>query len=341
MSIAFDDDLHDISLQGPASAGFLDQHTPIDLPALGYFHQAETTLFGRPALISRTGYSGERGYEIFATAEHVVPLWEEIVGAGESAGIVPLLLHLPRQDQDRGGAALLSLRHDRGQHALGGDHGLVGLAQEGRFSGQGGCVRPRGAGEGPHGRHRGRPRRRRRRRRRAHPRRREGRCRQQPRPGRTGCRSLSRSATWRQPPKARSSPWRARRYSARRRSHASPSTIRTRLAPTAEHRASRNQAARPGHGAAPGGRGGWGTRIRTWTYGVRVRCPTVRLSPSRTWPDNYGTAVSTDRHGVLARTSRHGRGQRGAIRPTWCARRDPTRSKSRRSLRAARPRGRE
>ena len=38
---------------------------------------------------SRTGYSGERGYEIFATAEHVVPLWEEILSAGESAGIVP------------------------------------------------------------------------------------------------------------------------------------------------------------------------------------------------------------------------------------------------------------
>ena len=89
VSIAFDDDLHDISLQGPAAAGFLDQHTPADLPALGYFHQAETTLFGRPALISRTGYSGERGYEIFATAEHVVPLWEEILSAGESAGIVP------------------------------------------------------------------------------------------------------------------------------------------------------------------------------------------------------------------------------------------------------------
>ena len=89
VSIAFDDDLHDISLQGPAAVSFLDAHTPLDLPGLGYFHQAETTLFGRPVLISRTGYSGERGYEIFATAEHVVPLWEEILATGESAGIVP------------------------------------------------------------------------------------------------------------------------------------------------------------------------------------------------------------------------------------------------------------
>ena len=89
VNIAFDDDLHDISLQGPASVGLLDPHTPMDLPALRYFHQAETTLFGRPVLISRTGYSGERGYEIFATAEHVVPLWEEILERGASAGIVP------------------------------------------------------------------------------------------------------------------------------------------------------------------------------------------------------------------------------------------------------------
>ena len=88
-SVAFDDDLHDISLQGPAALGFLDPHTPIDLPSLGYFHQAATTLFGRPVLISRTGYSGERGYEIFAAAADVVPLWEEILARGESAGIVP------------------------------------------------------------------------------------------------------------------------------------------------------------------------------------------------------------------------------------------------------------
>ena len=35
----FDDDLHDISLQGPKAAELLDVHTPIDLPALKYFHQ--------------------------------------------------------------------------------------------------------------------------------------------------------------------------------------------------------------------------------------------------------------------------------------------------------------
>lgn len=89
VSVEFDDGLHDISLQGPKALGFLDAHTPIDLPALKYFHQEQTTLFGHPVVLSRTGYSGERGYEIFAAADHVVPLWEEILERGQSAGIVP------------------------------------------------------------------------------------------------------------------------------------------------------------------------------------------------------------------------------------------------------------
>ena len=110
VSIAFDDDLHDISLQGPAAVDFLNAHTPLDLPSLGYFRQAETTLFGQPVLISRTGYSGERGYEIFATAEHVVPLWEDIVSAGESAGIVPCSFSC--LDKIRVEAALLFYPYD-------------------------------------------------------------------------------------------------------------------------------------------------------------------------------------------------------------------------------------
>ena len=63
VAIEFDDDLHCISLQGPVSVDFLNQHTPIDLPALNYFHQESTTLFDRPVIISRTGFTGERGFE--------------------------------------------------------------------------------------------------------------------------------------------------------------------------------------------------------------------------------------------------------------------------------------
>ena len=87
--IQFDDDLHDISLQGPRSLDVLTDHTPIDLAGLKYFHQIPTTLFGHNCLISRTGFSGERGYEIFAKAADVVPIWDAILEHGRPAGVLP------------------------------------------------------------------------------------------------------------------------------------------------------------------------------------------------------------------------------------------------------------
>ncbi|GIK82997.1 MAG: aminomethyltransferase [Alphaproteobacteria bacterium] len=88
VSILFDDDLHDISLQGPKSVEFLAQHVP-GIRDLRYFHHMQTTLFGRPVMISRTGYSGERGYEIFAKAADIGVIWDEIVARGAGQGIIP------------------------------------------------------------------------------------------------------------------------------------------------------------------------------------------------------------------------------------------------------------
>ncbi len=85
--VRFDDELHDISLQGPAALGLLNANTPADLAAVKYFHQVETTLFGRKAILSRTGYSGERGYEIFTDRNDVVHLWQSILDAGQSDGV--------------------------------------------------------------------------------------------------------------------------------------------------------------------------------------------------------------------------------------------------------------
>lgn len=86
--VRFDDELHDISLQGPKAIGLLNAHTPADLDSLEYFHQVETTLFGRKAILSRTGYSGEQGYEIFTDQSDVVHLWQSILDAGQSDGIM-------------------------------------------------------------------------------------------------------------------------------------------------------------------------------------------------------------------------------------------------------------
>lgn len=89
VQILFDDDLHNISLQGPKAVHFLNEHTPVDLKSLKYFHHVSTTLFGRHCMISRTGYSGERGYEIFAKGADVIHIWDSILEKGKSVGIVP------------------------------------------------------------------------------------------------------------------------------------------------------------------------------------------------------------------------------------------------------------
>ena len=82
VTIEFTDDLHDVSVQGPQALAILDAACSIDLAALGYFRHMRAALFGLSCRISRTGYSGERGYEIFADAAHVVALWDRLVEAG-------------------------------------------------------------------------------------------------------------------------------------------------------------------------------------------------------------------------------------------------------------------
>ncbi len=83
-----DDDLHDLSLQGPVAIDFLAKHVP-GIRDLRYFHHMPATLFGKAVTISRTGYTGERGYEIFCKGEDAGLIWDTILGEGKSSGIIP------------------------------------------------------------------------------------------------------------------------------------------------------------------------------------------------------------------------------------------------------------
>lgn len=88
VSVRFDDNLHDISLQGPLAVDFLEKHVE-GIRQLNYFAHMPTRLFGHPVTISRTGYTGERGYEIFCRAQDAVNIWDTIVEQGASMGIIP------------------------------------------------------------------------------------------------------------------------------------------------------------------------------------------------------------------------------------------------------------
>lgn len=87
-AILFDDDLQDLSLQGPLAVDFLAKYVP-GIRDLKYFHHMQTTLFGAPVMISRTGYTGERGYELFVRAQDAAKVWDTIVAEGAEMGIIP------------------------------------------------------------------------------------------------------------------------------------------------------------------------------------------------------------------------------------------------------------
>jgi len=88
VAVLFDDDLHDLSLQGPLAVDFLAKYVP-GIRNLKYFHHIQTTLFGVPVMISRTGYTGERGYEIFVRGQDAPLVWDTIVAEGAEMGIIP------------------------------------------------------------------------------------------------------------------------------------------------------------------------------------------------------------------------------------------------------------
>ncbi len=76
------DALHNISVQGPDSLNLLNANCDNDLATLAYFEHCSTTLWGNPCRISRTGYSGERGYEVFIDKQFVGEAWDKLVCAG-------------------------------------------------------------------------------------------------------------------------------------------------------------------------------------------------------------------------------------------------------------------
>lgn len=88
VSIRFDDNLHDISLQGPLSVDLLEKHVE-GIRHLPYFAHMPTRLFGHPVTISRTGYTGERGYEIFCRGQDAVDIWDNLEKEGKPMGIIP------------------------------------------------------------------------------------------------------------------------------------------------------------------------------------------------------------------------------------------------------------
>lgn len=78
-----------IAVQGPESPAILAAVTDADLDGLKYYAGLPGTVAGVPALIARTGYTGEDGFELFVAPEHAEELWTALTEAGGSRGLIP------------------------------------------------------------------------------------------------------------------------------------------------------------------------------------------------------------------------------------------------------------
>jgi len=79
-----------LALQGPRAPAILARLTrePVDLIKYYWFREG-VEVAGRRAIVSRTGYTGEDGFELYAAAEDAVHLWQAILDAGKPDGILP------------------------------------------------------------------------------------------------------------------------------------------------------------------------------------------------------------------------------------------------------------
>ena len=72
-----------LALQGPQAASILQPLAGADLSKIGYYHFTEGTVSGMPMIISRTGYTGEDGFELYHDVEYSVRLWDALMAPGD------------------------------------------------------------------------------------------------------------------------------------------------------------------------------------------------------------------------------------------------------------------
>ncbi len=106
-----------LSLQGPLSRDIL-LALGCDVAGLKYFRLTTSTIGGVPVTISRTGYTGDLGFEVWTEAQHGVAIWDAIMQTGRAYGIVPagiLALDVARIEA---GLLMIEVDYVSSHHAL-------------------------------------------------------------------------------------------------------------------------------------------------------------------------------------------------------------------------------
>jgi aminomethyltransferase len=78
-----------IAIQGPKALAMLQPHVNVDLAGVKYYFSIEGEVYGRPAVIARTGYTGEDGFELFVFGEHAPEIWNALLRDNAAEGLEP------------------------------------------------------------------------------------------------------------------------------------------------------------------------------------------------------------------------------------------------------------
>ena len=84
------DEITQLAVQGKKSEETLQKLTKIDLAAIKYYWFTEGELAGVPMIISRTGYTGEPGFELYFANEYALKVWDAVMEAGKEFDIEPI-----------------------------------------------------------------------------------------------------------------------------------------------------------------------------------------------------------------------------------------------------------
>jgi aminomethyltransferase len=79
-----------LAVQGPRAEALVGRLADVDVAGIGYYRFARGKVAGVSAIISRTGYTGEDGFELYVDAGQAVGLWNALMDAGKADGIVPV-----------------------------------------------------------------------------------------------------------------------------------------------------------------------------------------------------------------------------------------------------------
>ncbi|MFP2906166.1 glycine cleavage system aminomethyltransferase GcvT [Pyxidicoccus sp. 3LFB2] len=83
------DDFAQIAVQGPKASGLVQRLTKTDTSKIGTYRFAEGEVAGVKSIISRTGYTGEDGFELYCGPDDAVKLWDALLTEGQQDGVKP------------------------------------------------------------------------------------------------------------------------------------------------------------------------------------------------------------------------------------------------------------